>query len=60
MCLDNKKLFILETVMATNPWMYSRTQKKQHEKKRSLATLKKKIMHLFSISLKYLKIRFFI
>jgi hypothetical protein len=33
MCLDNKKLLSLETVMATNPWMYSRTQKKQHEKK---------------------------
>jgi hypothetical protein len=32
MCLDNKKLLSLETVMATNPWMYSRTQKKQHEK----------------------------
>jgi hypothetical protein len=24
---DNKKLLILETVMATNPWMYSRTKK---------------------------------
>jgi hypothetical protein len=24
----------LETVMATNPWMYSRTQKKQHGKKK--------------------------
>jgi hypothetical protein len=34
MCLDNKKLLSLETVMATNPWMYSRTQKKQHGKKK--------------------------
>jgi hypothetical protein len=33
MCLDNKKLLSLETVMATNPWMYSSTQKKQHGKK---------------------------
>jgi hypothetical protein len=32
MCLTNKKLLILETVMATNPRMYSRTQKKQHGK----------------------------
>jgi hypothetical protein len=32
MCLDNKKLISLETVMETNPWMYSRTQKKQHKK----------------------------
>jgi hypothetical protein len=28
--LENKKLLSLETVMATNPWMYSRTPKKQH------------------------------
>ena len=34
MCLDNKKLLSLETFMATNPLMYSRTQKKQHEKKK--------------------------
>jgi hypothetical protein len=33
MCLDNKKLSFLGTDMATNPWMYSRTQKKQHKKK---------------------------
>jgi hypothetical protein len=33
MCLDNKKLLSLEIVMATNPWMYSRTPKKQHGKK---------------------------
>jgi hypothetical protein len=32
MCLDNKKLLSLETVMATNPWMYSRTQKSNMEK----------------------------
>jgi hypothetical protein len=36
MCLDNKKLLSLETVMATNPLMYSRTQKKQHEKKKKI------------------------
>jgi hypothetical protein len=30
MCLDNKKLLILDTDMATNPCMYSGTQKKQH------------------------------
>jgi len=35
MCLDNKKLLILDTDMATNPCMYSGTQKKQHKKKRS-------------------------
>jgi hypothetical protein len=28
MCFDNKKLLILETDMATNPWMYFRTQTK--------------------------------
>jgi hypothetical protein len=33
MCLDNKKLLILDTDMATNPCMYSGTQKKQHKKK---------------------------
>jgi len=32
MCLDNKKLLSLETVTATNPWMYSRTQKSNMEK----------------------------
>jgi hypothetical protein len=32
MCLDNKKLLILDTDMATNPCMYSGTQKKQHIK----------------------------
>jgi hypothetical protein len=33
MCLDNKKLLSLETVMATNPWMYSRSQKSNMEKR---------------------------
>jgi hypothetical protein len=33
MCIDNKKLLSQETVMATNPWMYSRTQKSNMEKK---------------------------
>jgi hypothetical protein len=28
MCLDNKKLLILDTDMATNPCVYSGTQKK--------------------------------
>jgi hypothetical protein len=36
MCLDNKKLLILDTDMATNLCMYSRTQKKQHKKKSNL------------------------
>jgi hypothetical protein len=33
-CLDNKKPLSLETVMATNPWMYSRTQKSNMKKKK--------------------------
>ncbi len=32
MCLDKKKLLILDTDMATNPCMYSGTKKKQHKK----------------------------
>jgi hypothetical protein len=35
MCLDNKKLLILDTDMATNPCMYSGTQKKQHKNKKN-------------------------
>ncbi len=34
MCLDNKKLLILDTDMATNPCMYSGTQKKSNIKKK--------------------------
>jgi hypothetical protein len=32
MCLDNKKLLILDTDMATNPCMYSGTQKSNIKK----------------------------
>ncbi len=33
MCLDNKKLSVLDWDMVTNPWMYCRTPEKQHKKK---------------------------
>ncbi len=32
MCLDNKKLSVLDWDMITNPWMYCRTPEKQHKK----------------------------
>jgi hypothetical protein len=32
MCLDNKKLSVLDWDMVTNPWMYCRTPEKQHKK----------------------------
>ena len=44
MCLDNKKLLILDTDMATNPCMYSGTQKKQHKKNDAYLDLKKNLL----------------
>jgi len=52
MCLDNKKLLCLETVMATNPWMYSRTQKKQQGKKQSSITLFHNITSTYTIEIR--------